>query len=114
MTDVDGATSTFVVSGPVLIVAVKADCDGCRSFYSGDVGALDGIDVIIVAAEVAGVREFASASRRVYAAPDLLAALGVTWPPFFVLVAPAPARVVVEGIAFSPEQVAAEIEGRSP
>ena len=34
----------------------------------------------------------------------------IRWPPFYVVVAPHPPRVVVEGVAFAPDQVRAEIE----
>jgi len=102
----------MTVTSPTLVVAVKGDCDGCANFYSGSLEALEGLEVVIVTNSLKGAPELVGATHVVYEAPDLLEALGVTWPPFYVLISPAPARVTAEGIAFTPEQVAAEIAGR--
>jgi len=94
---------------PTVVVAVKSDCDGCRHFYAGEHSALANFRVILVARDAPGANEYAGACHNVYEASELLEALDVRWPPFYVVVAPSPSRVVHEGIAFTPEQVADEI-----
>jgi hypothetical protein len=94
---------------PTLVVAVKADCDGCRAFLEGDLTELGDLEVVLVVAAGAADPSFATAAREVYEAPALLEALDVRWPPFYVLVAPSPPRVLREGVLFSPAQVAREI-----
>ena len=92
------------------MVAVKAHCDGCVGFYAGDVTALASfdLDLFIATSTPPGEYDFVGA-REVHYDPDLLTSLDVRWPPFYVLLVPAPWRVVQEGLAFGPEQVAQEI-----
>jgi len=110
--DRDGVAHSFAVRAPTLLVAVKTDCDGCRPFYGATSAALEGLDVVVVTRDDPAHRDFAGSARPVYGAPGLLDELEVRWPPFFVLVAPDPPRVVVEGVAFAPEQVVAEMASR--
>jgi hypothetical protein len=101
-----------VVTSPTVLVALKANCDGCSAFHSGSLVALSEYDVVLVARSVRGVAELESAPNVVYEAPELLDELGVRWPPAYVLIDGSPARVVFEGVAFAPEQVADELSRR--
>ena len=65
--------------------------------------------VLLVAREIEGVSDFVGARHEVLAAPALLDALEVRWPPFYLLIAPDPLRVLSEGVAFEPAQVANEL-----
>jgi hypothetical protein len=105
----DGRRVLVETDQPTLVVAVKADCDGCASFHSGSLDPLAEYRVVLVAHAVRGVAELESAPEEVFEAPELLEALEMRWPPVYALVAGRPARVLVEGVAFSPEQVAHEI-----
>lgn len=90
-----------------LIVAVKPQCEGCRSFLSGDYGEFSNIDVVIVSAVAAD--EWSKVTGEVIVAPEFLKELGVTSAPFYVLVDPAARRVLTEGVVFDPAQVREEI-----
>jgi hypothetical protein len=92
------------------VVAVKANCDGCLGFYAGDVSALEqlGVELLVATATAPSEHSF-SGLRPVQYAPALLEGLDVRWPPFYVLIFPNPWRVVAEGLAFGPTQVAGEI-----
>lgn len=92
-----------------LVVAVKGRCDGCRDFVFSSLDELRGVDVVIVAATELDLEEFADAPREVLVAPEVLAALNIRWPPFYVLIDPRTANVLVEGVVFAPAQVALEI-----
>jgi hypothetical protein len=93
-------------------VAVKADCDGCAAFHSGSLAALSSFRVILVARAVRGVAELEAAPNEVFEAPELLDALSFRWPPVYALIGGTPPRVIAEGVAFSPEQVASELASR--
>jgi hypothetical protein len=108
LTDADGATVTYDVTKPVLVVAVKANCDGCRPFYRDELTGLENVDVVVVTREFA--EEFRDAVRPVYVAPELLDALVVRWPPLCVMVAADPARVVAEVVPFGVKHVVEELE----
>jgi hypothetical protein len=105
----DGSITTYDVTTPTLVVAVKPNCDGCRPFYVSPLPELGDLPIVVVAAQSLAETEFDTAIREVVAADELLAALEIRWPPFYVLVAPFPPRVALEGVVFSPAQVAAEI-----
>ncbi|MFI5034790.1 MAG: hypothetical protein ACHQFZ_01115 [Acidimicrobiales bacterium] len=109
-----GAPVELAFDRLTLVVAVKASCDGCRDFVHGPLEELAGVRVVVVSANDDGAPEWARAVREVLVAPELLAALDVRWPPFYVLVDPAGPRVVTEGVVFSPAQVAAEIARHLP
>ncbi len=94
---------------PTLIVAVKADCLGCRSVLESPADALGDVDVLLVAREASGESWWAGSAHRVVVSPTLLDDLDVRWPPFYVLVDPRSQRVLTEGVVFAPEQVRGEI-----
>ncbi len=98
-----------MVDAPTLVVAVKANCDGCRGFLHESLDELSDVDVVVVATDDLHHPDFDGAVRDLFAAEELLVALDVRWPPFYVLLAADPPRVVVEGVAFTPAQVAEEI-----
>jgi len=103
----EGEKRQLVIDRPTLVIAVKPLCDGCRQFVDGDLSVFHGIDVVIASATPS--EEWRGASHSVWVSPELLEALGVTAPPFFVLIDPRTLRVLVEGAVFSPAQVASEI-----
>ena len=93
-----------------LLVAVKANCDGCLDIVTSSLDALHDVDVIFVSATVLEDAAWASSRHPVLVAPALLETLEVRWPPFYVLIDPSTERVLTEGVVFGPGQVAAEIE----
>lgn len=95
-----------------LVVAVKADCDGCRDFVHGDLRELSSVDVVVIS-NVAN-EEWLDAPNDVLVAPELLRELDIRSAPFYVLIDPSSSRVVREGVVFGPAQVAAEIAGALP
>lgn len=104
-----GTERVFDVVTATLLVAVKPDCDGCATFYDGDLSPLESFDVVLVATTEDGAAALAGSRHSVVSAGALLGQLGVRWAPFYVLVEPDPPRVVAEGLAFDPGQVADEI-----
>jgi hypothetical protein len=104
----DGTPWTVTLASPTLIVAVKAQCDGCRPFVLADLPELAGVELLVVS-QSAGDPDWDGAVRDVLVSPALLEDLDVRWPPFYLLVDPATGRVLVEGVVFAPAQVAAEI-----
>lgn len=105
----DGVAHQHELTTLTLVVAIKTNCDGCRAFYEEVPSTPDGLEVVVVVRENVGDEQFARATRPIYEARELLDELDVRWPPFYVLLAPEPARVVTEGVAFSPEQIFDEI-----
>ncbi len=95
------------VTRPTLVVAVKANCDGCRGFVEGDLSAFEGVELVIVART--RDEEWDDVTREVWSAPDLMDALSITSPPFYVLIDAGSRRVVAEGTVFDAAQVASEI-----
>jgi hypothetical protein len=92
-----------------LIVAIKQSCDGCLDFVTSPLEELNHVAVLIVSATDDLNGEWADAQHDVVVSPELLVALGIRWPPFYVLVDPETQRVVTEGVVFAPAQVAEEI-----
>jgi hypothetical protein len=107
----DGTLVRLAFDRPTLVVAVKPSCDSCRDFVFGGIEELDGVAVVVVSASADGASQWAGAARRVVVAPRLLEALGVRWPPFYVLIDPVGPKVIAEGAVFSAAQVAGEIAG---
>jgi hypothetical protein len=107
--NLDGESVTHELDVMTLVVAVKSSCDGCREFVHSPLEELGGVVVLIVSATEDSLGEWAGAAQPVLVAPDALEALGVRWPPFYVLVDPRRQRVVTEGVVFGPAQVASEI-----
>ena len=93
-----------------LLVAVKANCDGCRDFLTSPLDALGDVDVVFVSASPLEGDEWTASRYPVLIAPALLEALDVRWPPFYVLINPLTPSVLTEGVVFGSDQVAAEIE----
>ena len=98
-----------MLNQPTLVVAIKINCDGCKSFYDGSLVALRAWPTLLIAREPNEVRELAHAQNTVFVARELWTALDVRWPPLYVLITASPGRVLTEGVAFTPEQVAKEI-----
>jgi hypothetical protein len=92
-----------------LIVAVKQTCDGCRDFLNSSLDEFGHVEVLFVSKTDDLNGEWGDVRHDVVVAPALLAALGIRWPPFYVLVDPAQQRIVTEGVVFAPSQVASEI-----
>lgn len=105
-----GILGTFTLTGPTVVVVVKADCDGCRSFFHGAAAALAPATLHLVTRDDPALAAFSGAEPTVWRATALLDELAVRWPPVYLLLAPDPPRVLSEGVVFSPEQVRAELE----
>jgi len=103
----DGRELLLAVERPTLVVAIKPECDGCRPFVNGELAALAAVEVVVASAVASD--EWRVAKQSVWVSPELLEALCITAPPFYVLIDATSARVIAEGAVFSPEQVAAEI-----
>ncbi len=106
----NGEIARLELDAVTLIVAVKPNCDGCRAFADLNLVELDGLDVVIVSATTLDAEEWSQSSRPVLVSPSALDALDVRWPPLYVLIDPVSQRVLTEGVVFSPQQVATEIE----
>ncbi len=104
-----GGDAKVALTGLTLLVAIKAQCDGCRDFLFSDLHEFDGLDVLIVSAVDDVAHEWVDAPRPVLVAPDVLSALDVKWPPFYVLIDAVAGLVRSEGVVFGSAQVAAEI-----
>ena len=107
--DSHGRERTLPIERTTLLIAVKANCDGCRSFYIENHAWANDLEVVVAATSIDGVDEFLGGAREVVAAASLLAALDVKWPPFYVLVGADPPHVITEGVAYAPDQVSEEI-----
>ena len=103
-----GPEVTVTLAETTLVVAVKADCDGCRDFLNADLNEL-GVAVLVISRDDAGSSEWIDAKRPVLVSPEAFQLLDIRWPPFYVLVDPIAGRVLTEGVLFGPSQVAAEI-----
>jgi hypothetical protein len=90
-------------------VVIKANCDGCRDFLYSDLEEFIGLSVLLVSAVDDLDHEWIDAPRPVLIAPEVLTALDVKWPPFYVLIDTTAGLVRSEGVVFGPAQVAAEI-----
>jgi hypothetical protein len=104
-----GGDAVVTLTGLTLLVVIKAHCDGCRAFLDADLGEFAGLDVVFVSGAEDTENEWTNPRRPVLIAPDVLLALDVRWPPFYVLIDPVAKVVRGEGVLFGPSQVAAEI-----
>lgn len=104
-----GGDATIALTGLTLLVAVKSNCDGCLAFLNAPLDEFGDLDVVFVSAADDTLGEWQRPDRRVLVAPEVLRSLGVTWPPFYVLIEPEARRVLCEGVLFGPSQVAQEI-----
>ncbi len=92
-----------------LVVAIKEDCLGCLSVVRAPADVFGDVATLLVAASASAESSWRDSAHRVVVSGQLLAALDVRWPPFYVLIDPEHGRVVCEGVVFSPEQVREEI-----
>ena len=106
----NGEIARLELDAVTLIAAVKPNCDGCRAFAELSLADLDGLNVVIVSATTLDSDQWSQSSRPVLVSPSALDALDVRSPPFYVLIDPVSQRVLTEGVVFSPQQVATEIE----
>jgi hypothetical protein len=110
----NGTDAVISLTGPTLLVVIKANCDGCHDFLFADLNEFAGIDVFILSATDDTNGEWKEAPRPVFVAPEALLALDVKWPPIYLLVDPIAGVVRSEGVLFGPAQVAAEIASYLP
>jgi hypothetical protein len=103
----EGDVVSIEVRRMTLVVAVKANCDGCRVFLASDLSEFADVEVVFVSATPDD--EFRGALHTVVVAPLTLAELEIRSAPFYVLIDPSTMHVVAEGSLFSPTQVAREI-----
>ncbi|HEY5111006.1 MAG TPA: hypothetical protein VII67_01610 [Acidimicrobiales bacterium] len=104
-----GEDHTIEFSRLTLVAAVKPHCDGCHDFIFGDLSEFRAVDVVIVSALASDDGEWDDATQPILVAPDAMKELRILAAPHYVLVDPRIARVVAEGVIFSPVQVAHEI-----
>ncbi|MGH9021390.1 MAG: hypothetical protein ACRDV0_10300 [Acidimicrobiales bacterium] len=101
-----GEPVTVVFVRPTLVVAVKADCDGCRDFLAGAGADVEGVDQVVVASDASAIGD---STLLAIVSPEAMRLLGLSWPPTYVLVDPRGPTVVAEGAVFSAAQVASEV-----
>lgn len=89
------------------MIAVKPNCDGCRDFLEGSLPEFDGLDVILVSA--AAMVDNAPGTNPVVLATEWMRSSLMVAAPSYMVIDPAEGRVLIEGVAFSPSQVVAEI-----
>jgi hypothetical protein len=104
-----GDVVTHFFTGPTLIVAIKPSCDGCHDFVFSALEELRHVTTVVVSRDDSESAEWANAVQTVFIAPELMDALDIKWPPFYVLLDPQRQLVLTEGVVFGPAQVAAEI-----
>lgn len=91
--------------GLTLVIAVKADCDGCRLLLAAPAQAFGDIHLLFVAAESSDEPSWRLSTPPVVVSPELLRDLDVRWPPFWVLVDGDSGVVRAEGVPFGVEHV---------
>ncbi|MHB8334576.1 MAG: hypothetical protein ACYDEH_06720 [Acidimicrobiales bacterium] len=109
LTGVDsrGVRAIVTLARRTIVIAVKPNCDGCHDFLSGPPAAFDGLDVVLVSATP--FVEDVVAAGRVLVAPEWMAQARIVAAPSYTVIDPSDGRVVTEGVAFAPSQVAGEI-----
>jgi hypothetical protein len=103
----NGTDVVIALTRLTLLVAIKANCDGCRAFLDAPLHDFDQVDVVFVAA--LDDDEWEGSSHRILISPSALDHLEVRSPPFYVLIDPTAHAVLSEGVVFGPSQVAEEI-----
>ena len=103
----DAVSKTF--TSPTLIVAIKPSCDGCHDFIHSSLDQLNHVTTIVVSREADEHAEWTEAVQPIFIAPELMDALAIKAPPFYVLIDPTRQLVLTEGVVFGPAQVASEI-----
>ena len=91
-----------------LLLVIKGDCQACDELLAVGPGIFEGFDVYYLTADDAPA--FDAHGQEVLRSTSALAALEVRWPPVYVVVDPARAEVVAEGVVFDAAQIRAEIE----
>jgi hypothetical protein len=105
----DGREWSLELAKTTLVVAVKANCVGCREFLSSDSGALARLDVVAICQSAGDGGEWRSSTSLVVVAPELWRQLEIRSAPFYVVIDPVSVRVVQEGVVFGFEQVVEEV-----
>ena len=105
-----GETVALTLEGLTIVVAVKPNCDGCAAFVHSPLDELARFKVIVVSGTDEDHGEWSGALQPVLVSPEALVALDIRWPPFYVVIDPAQALIVGEGVVFGPTQVAEEAE----
>lgn len=106
---VNGAPVIKSITEKTLVVAIKPNCDGCRDFVHSTLQDLSNVNVLVVSESNDANGEWANGNQEVLISPEILATLGIKWPPFFVLIDPATSMIITEGVVFGPSQIAKEI-----
>ncbi|MDE2281743.1 MAG: hypothetical protein KGJ92_03100 [Actinomycetales bacterium] len=104
--DPSGRPTSIDLARRTVVLALKPDCDGCQEFLAGPV-AFDGCDVVLVAATP--MTSAGSPWTSVVVAPAWMAQAGIVAAPSYTVIDPSTGRVVTEGVALAPSQVATEI-----
>jgi hypothetical protein len=103
-----GADVTVDLLETTLVVAVKADCDGCRDFLNADLDELP-VPLLVISHDDDESSEWRDTAQPVFVSPEAFQLLDIRWPPFYVLVDPVAHHVLTEGVLFGLSQVCAEI-----
>ncbi len=105
--DSQGVRVTVTFARRTLVLAVKPNCDSCHDFLSGPPTAFEGFDVVLVSATP--FAEDVIVAGRLLVAPEWMAQARIVTAPSYTVIDPSEGRVVTEGVAFAPSQVAREI-----
>ncbi len=92
-----------------LVVAIKANCDGCATFTSGPLEDFDQLNVVLITKGAELDEAWSSATYPIVISPEAFEELEISSPPFYALVDAHQQRVICEGVVFGPQQVATEI-----
>ncbi len=103
--DVDGRPVSIHFARRTVVLAVKANCGGCRDFLAARL-AFEGFDVVLVSAAPMPTTESAA---PIVVAGEWMARAGLVAAPSYTVIDPLTSRVITEGVAFAPAQVAQEI-----
>ena len=103
-----GAPVEIVFRRRTIVIAVKPNCDGCREFLGGSLSEFDGLDVVLVSA-TAMDDNATPRTNPVVLATDWIKEFLMMAAPSYMVIDPAHGRVLIEGVAFSSPQIAAEI-----
>lgn len=104
----DGVPVLVSLDSRTLVVAVKADCFGCRDMVQSPLDELGDLRCVFLTRELIADPDWVGAPHQVLVSPAGLDALAIGAAPFYVLVDP-PNGVVAEGVVFGPSQVRSEI-----
>jgi len=94
-----------------LVIAVKESCDGCATLLEAPYGtynALD-VDILFVAGEHSNETAWSDCLYSRLVSAELLAALDIRWPPFWVLIDGTTGDVIAEGVPFGVSHLIKEV-----